>query len=60
VLISDDVWNSALLDFAAEVGHRPTLIRRWDEHDAVGLICKRDDNLPDGRKSAARPRVDTV
>jgi hypothetical protein len=40
LLISDDVWNTALVDFAAEVGERPLLIKRWDDHDAVGLLRK--------------------
>lgn len=45
VLISDDVWNSALLDFAAEVGEQPLLIRRWDDHDAIGLLRKGSQQL---------------
>jgi predicted O-methyltransferase YrrM len=40
LLVSDDVWNTAFVDFAAEVGERPLLIRRWDDHDAVGLLQK--------------------
>jgi hypothetical protein len=38
LLVSDDVWNSALLDFAREVGEEPVLIPRAGSADAVGLL----------------------
>jgi len=40
VVVVDDVWTPALLDFGREAGGCPLLIRRWDVHDAVGLMRK--------------------
>jgi predicted O-methyltransferase YrrM len=39
-VVVDDVWTSAIVDFASEVGTHPLLIERWDEHDAIGLLRK--------------------
>jgi hypothetical protein len=40
IVVVDDVWSPALIDFAGAVGERPWLVRRWDDHDAVGLVRK--------------------
>jgi predicted O-methyltransferase YrrM len=40
VLVSDDVWNTAFMDFAREVGAEPRLIQRAGASDAVGLLRK--------------------
>ena len=39
-LVSDDVSNPALVEFAAEVGARPHLIAGPDDRAAVGLLVK--------------------
>lgn len=38
VAVIGDVWNPAIVDFAAFAGHQPVLSRRWHDRDAVGLI----------------------
>jgi Methyltransferase domain len=40
LLVSDDVWNSALVDFAREIAEEPLLIPRAGSADAVGLLRK--------------------
>jgi len=39
-LISDDVSNSAFIEFAAQVGERPYLMAPPGHHAAVGLLAK--------------------
>jgi hypothetical protein len=40
LVLADDVWNPALMDFAREVGAEPRLIQREGGADAVGLLRK--------------------
>lgn len=40
LLVCDDVWHSALPDFSRQMGTEATLVRRWDDTDAIGLVCK--------------------
>lgn len=38
IMIVDDVWSPAFVDFAEEREQEPLLIERTDEHDGVGLL----------------------
>jgi len=40
IVVVDDVWNRSLIDFADEVGEKALLVRRWDDHDGIGLLPK--------------------
>jgi predicted O-methyltransferase YrrM len=40
LVIVDDVWTPALIDFGGHVGVDPIVVRRCGDHDAVGLMRK--------------------
>lgn len=38
IVVVDDVWSTALLDFARTHGQDPIVVQRADEHDGIGLL----------------------